>query len=1345
MCSVTLMAQYTRYDGAGLPISVTEKQALNKNIVAGIPCQRYVFYSSDAAGSVRQWQLNPQTATISGGNTTATGVLTSITQNNNLNGGAYSPTHYTTDASGQLSYYNGATWVATGHGAAGANHSGGYGNDLYLQQGNNKLLYYNGTGNPSTILTLSNAVYAVPDIAVDAAGRAWIATGTVGSTMTNLRVINRNGVEVENYGLSANFNTTGAYGLAIIGDTLYVGFAASASGGNVLVPITVSNCGTATPGTAIAFNTGTTVPNDLSSCPGNLSSPCADLIITKTGPPTATTCGTYVYNFTVTNIGAAATSGNIIVSDLLPQGTIFQSGSGAGWTFQYATSNNRVICTYSGTANPPLQPGSSLSFSITVLPTLALTMRNTANVSHAGGESNTSNNTSAQVQTIVTAGNPSATGADYIITKSAPDTVCSNDPFDYTFTITNIGGADPNAVITVIDTIPSGVGYSFGTGAGWIFATSISNSTLVTTHVGPMAAGQTLTYTVTVNPGGVGTVYNRAHLDDCGEVNTANNHSNRVKTVIINCTSGGGGGGGGGGTTALCNRDRLFVINSLGDIYPYTLVNGTITPSTTPTPITQAHGIGLAIATNLSAPVGMTTPTFYSENTNAGLIIEGWTGTAFLSTNHFYPQGTTVNLGASVAGLYNFDNTAHTLSYYTGTFQPQIINSNLNFNNACADVAVDANNNAWLMLESGTNTTQANEFRTYNSSGQLVNTYTLTQPMPLFNSYGLVIVGDTLYVGYGPSAPSPFANTLVAMAFSGNLISPILPPMPFNLGSTEGKDLASCTAGIPAPPPPYPDYVVTKEVSTPTVLAGNSFSYNIIVNNFGTDEGTNFSVTDSLPIGVEYTSATGVGWTFNYDAATHILTANYAGTLAINGSVDFTIQVQSDSAGTYLNTVDVSGGTEITTVNNTSNTVSITVICHPLSVSAGNNFTATEGGNTTFNTTVTGNTAPYTYLWNGPNGFTATTASFNIPNIALTDAGLYGVTITDRYGCTAISSVEVTVLPPPIVVIANGGPYCPNSTVTLAASGGASYAWSGPNGFSSTTQNPTLPNGVAGTYTVTVTVSNGTTASASTTVVIWPSPIVNASNDSPVCPDSPIQLLASVNDTTGITYAWSGGLGNALPSNVADPVIDSAQTTDNGIYTVTVTDANGCTATANTDVTITALPIVAAWIGAVGETYDTTFIQTPLVISAGATEADVVYNWSPNIWLQNPNISTTNVVPDSVGTRTYIVTAMRGGCSVQDTVYLLVLPSQYNLTNAFTPNGDGSNDGFFPLLNGASRVIKFKVFDRWGAVVYEGSTPWDGTYKGQDCPRDVYVYLAEVFVPDTGVTRLLYGDVTLIR
>ena len=224
---------------------------------------------------------------------------------------------------------------------------------------------------------------------------------------------------------------------------------------------------------------------------------------------------------------------------------------------------------------------------------------------------------------------------------------------------------------------------------------------------------------------------------------------------------------------------------------------------------------------------------------------------------------------------------------------------------------------------------------------------------------------------------------------------------------------------------------------------------------------------------------------------------------------------------------------------------------------------------------LTTNTIPgATYLWKGPNGFASIFQNPVIPNTLLANSGTYTLTIND--GCeSAAGSTNVVINDIPAApTVGNNGPVCSGTNLQLTANtvAGATYSWTGPNGFTSSLQNPIITNTTtaqAGTYSVTVTVNGCTGAAGSTNVTVKQSPTAPvAGNNGPICEGATLNLTASL--IAGVTYNWTGPGG--FTSNVQNPVINNAQVSNSGLYSVTVS-SNGCnSAAATTDAAVRPVP-----------------------------------------------------------------------------------------------------------------------------------------------------------------------------
>ena len=228
------------------------------------------------------------------------------------------------------------------------------------------------------------------------------------------------------------------------------------------------------------------------------------------------------------------------------------------------------------------------------------------------------------------------------------------------------------------------------------------------------------------------------------------------------------------------------------------------------------------------------------------------------------------------------------------------------------------------------------------------------------------------------------------------------------------------------------------------------------------------------------------------------------------------------------------------------------------------------------------------------------------------------------------------------VTAGSNTPLCATGNLLLTASTvpDASYSWTGPAGFTSLLQNPTIANvGVnrSGTYTVT-TSANGCSKTSSVAVTVNALPKASVSPQAvAICAGQSVTLYAS----SGTSYAWSPATGLSS-TTVANPV---ASPTASTIYTVTVTNAAGCSRTAQATVQVRATPVLSV------SPNTTICAGTSITLSVSGAQN---YTWSPSTGLNNPRSATPIAAP--AATTTYTVTGNDGGCSATATVTVTVEP-----------------------------------------------------------------------------------------
>lgn len=174
--------------------------------------------------------------------------------------------------------------------------------------------------------------------------------------------------------------------------------------------------------------------------------------------------------------------------------------------------------------------------------------------------------------------------------------------------------------------------------------------------------------------------------------------------------------------------------------------------------------------------------------------------------------------------------------------------------------------------------------------------------------------------------------------------------------------------------------------------------------------------------------------------------------------------------------------------NGCTSTDNVTVAVNPLPlVSASSNSPLCVGQ--TLNLSSSGGAQ---YSWTGANSYSSSQQNPTRANIVLADSGGYTVIVTDSNGCSQSANVNVVVNSLPVPTVSISASICSGSTLNLNSSGGSSYSWSGPNGFNSSQQNPSINNVSAansGSYSVTVTDVNSCSASISSSTSVFVTPV----------------------------------------------------------------------------------------------------------------------------------------------------------------------------------------------------------------------------------------------------------------
>ena len=378
--------------------------------------------------------------------------------------------------------------------------------------------------------------------------------------------------------------------------------------------------------------------------------------------------------------------------------------------------------------------------------------------------------------------------------------------------------------------------------------------------------------------------------------------------------------------------------------------------------------------------------------------------------------------------------------------------------------------------------------------------------------------------------------------------------------------------------------------------------------------------------------------------------------------------------------------------------------------------------------TASGGTAPLWYNVNSP--------PFVASNVFNVNPGTYNPMIADANNCLiTLPGIVVGLTNNLAIAAAADTTICEGTSVQLNVTSNATqFTWTqGSSLNNANIQNPVANPAITTQYIVTATFGQ---CSGKDTIVVSvnPAPVPDAGPDVEICYGQDHTLQGA----GGVQYNWtpSSTLSNgALPNPLSTP----PQTTT---YSLHVIDANGCSSLTADQVIVTVTPPIIV------KTFpaDTVVFagdKFQLLATSGATD----YTWSPPVGLSDPFIANP-VLTVSSDIKFTIIAKTAAGCSGDATVNVKVFrgPEIY-MPTGFTPNGDGKNDLFKPFTVGITKLNYFRVYSRWGQLLYSTANlneGWDGRIKGIDQQTGTYVWMVQGVARD-GKVITKKGTVTLIR
>ena len=355
------------------------------------------------------------------------------------------------------------------------------------------------------------------------------------------------------------------------------------------------------------------------------------------------------------------------------------------------------------------------------------------------------------------------------------------------------------------------------------------------------------------------------------------------------------------------------------------------------------------------------------------------------------------------------------------------------------------------------------------------------------------------------------------------------------------------------------------------------------------------------------------------------------------------------------------------------------------------------------------------FLWS-PN-YNISNTAINNPLVHPAVTTVYTVTLSDASGCVNTAAVKVNVVDKVTQFKNYDTTICTTDAVVLQLNSNAlHYQWQPDDG---SLNNIAVKNPIATPLKNTVynVVGSIGKCSAQNTITITtiPYPKANAGPNQTIC----IGASAQLNATGGSAYNWTPVtfLNNKnIPNPVAVAPTRSIQ------YVVTVTDILGCPKPVRDTVIIEVADIIAD----AGPRDTSVVLGQPLLLQASGSNN---YLWRPAQWLSNSGVSNPVALPQN--DIEYIVKVSNdAGCFDEDSIRVhlyKVAPGLY-VPNAFSPNGDGLNDLFRPVTLGMQSLDVFKIFNRFGQLLYSNTNTkagWDGSFAGKKQDSGTYIWYAE--------------------
>ncbi len=353
--------------------------------------------------------------------------------------------------------------------------------------------------------------------------------------------------------------------------------------------------------------------------------------------------------------------------------------------------------------------------------------------------------------------------------------------------------------------------------------------------------------------------------------------------------------------------------------------------------------------------------------------------------------------------------------------------------------------------------------------------------------------------------------------------------------------------------------------------------------------------------------------------------------------------------------------------------------------------------------------------------------------------------MTTNNACMRTDSVTLYVINPPVNLSLTDTVVCPNNPVQVELLNAEDFdkiEWMPEQGLSCTEcADPVIRTPQSMTFTVSLE-SMGCPTSGSVNINIFPPEPMTVVPDTAVCPGEPVGLsVVEADQYDDITWQGPGLTCTSCDSPTASPV-------ESSFYQVAGTKPDGCLGAGSGGIITFSLPrvggIAASPAGAVEQGTIVTLTATtiPDITNTGT------FRWyADGVELEGATSAVVMTPVNSEGANVFKVEIESPeGCMGMGEITIEGKPPKYEIPSAFTPTGDDINDRFKVLIFGNVRLADFKIFNRYGQMVYDSVAEegWDGRHKGKDAPSDIYAYTAVLERAD-GSIETVRGEVALLR